>query len=85
MIPHRPMEQNLGIDTKIKSVALSDPKLQFSRRFALLWPQMAKMATQVSLRCLKVIPIDSPCPKAWPAGDRHQNQVCSTFQTKVMI
>ena len=34
MIPHGPMEQNLGIDTKIKSVALSDPKLQFSRRFA---------------------------------------------------
>ena len=25
MIPHGPMEQNLGIDTKIKSVALSDP------------------------------------------------------------
>ena len=33
MIPHGPMEQNLGIDTKIKSVTLSDPKLQFSGCF----------------------------------------------------
>ena len=43
MIPHGPMERNLGIDTKIKSVALQafcPPSL------ALLWPQMAKMTTQ---------------------------------------
>ena len=28
------------------------------------WPQMAILATQVSLWCLKVVPNDSPCPKS---------------------
>ena len=69
MIPHGPMEQNLGIDTKIKSVALSDPNYNLAgvlpTLLSLIMATTAKMATQVSLRCLKVVPSDSPCPKAW--------------------
>ena len=40
----------------------------FCPPLSLICPQMAKQATQVSLRCLKVVHSDSP-------GDRCQNQV----------
>ena len=62
-----PMAQNLGIDTKIKALACSEPKLQ-------IWPlklilsgqnghQMAILAIEVNLRCLEMVPSDFPCPK----------------------
>ena len=46
-----PMPKNLGIDTKIKSKVMI---------FAIFLPQMAILATQVSLRCLKLVPNDFP-------------------------
>ena len=49
-----PMAQNLGIDTKIKSLVIV---------LALFWPQMAIMATHVSLRYLTLIPNDFSRPK----------------------
>ncbi len=115
-----PMHQNLGIDTKIKSLACLEPKLKFGHfilfdrpkwpflplrsiqgvwkwsqwishaqnlwdrhqnqvygmfrtkvtNLAILshfdwpkWPQTAILVTQVNLRCLKMVPMDFPCPK----------------------
>ena len=52
------MPKHLGIDTKNKSLACSEQKLQI---WACLshygwpnWPKMAILATQVNLRCLKM-------------------------------
>ena len=62
-----PMPKNLGIDTKIKSLACSEPKLQIWPFYLIItgpkWPQMAILGTQVRLRCVKIVPINFPYPK----------------------
>ena len=62
-----PMPQNLGIDTKIKYLAHLEPKLKIWP-FQLIWanpkwPQMAVLATQANLRCLKIVPMNFPWSK----------------------
>ena len=60
------MPKNLGIDTKTKSLACSEPKLDIFIGFSEIgqkWPKMAILATQVNLRCLKIVPMNFPCPK----------------------
>ena len=77
--------KNLGIDTKIKSLRCSD--LFQIWPFYLIntdqkCPQMGILATQVNLGCLKMVPMDFPCPKP---GHRNQNQVSKMFRTQVAI
>ena len=45
-----PMPKILGIDTKIKSLTCSEPKLQFKPFYPVLMAKMAILATQVNLR-----------------------------------
>ena len=45
-----PIPKNLGIDTKIKSLTCSEPKLQFRPIYPILMAKMAILATQVNLR-----------------------------------
>ena len=62
-----PMPKNLGIDTKMKSLTGSEPKLQIWPFYLIMtgpkWPQIAILATQVNPMCLKMVPIDFPYPK----------------------
>ena len=60
-----PMPKNLGIDTKIKSLTCSEPKLQFRPFYPILMAKMAILATQVNLRCLEMVSISFLCPKTW--------------------
>ena len=61
------MPQNLGIDTKNKSLAGSEPKLQVWPCYLILTgrngQKMASLATQVNLGCLKMVPMDFSYPK----------------------
>ena len=59
-----PIPKNLGIDTKIKSLACPEPNLSIWPFYLILTdPKMAILATQANLRCLKTVPMHFPCPK----------------------
>ena len=59
------MFKNMGIDTKIKSLAkLTNLAIRAYFEWP-KWPQMAVLATQVNLRCLKIFTLDFPCTITW--------------------
>ena len=59
MIPHT---KNLGVDTKIKSLACSKVELLLKRLLDLLQPVLD---LQVNLGPQEMVPNDSPYPKTW--------------------
>ena len=74
--PNRfPMPQNQGIDTKIKSVACSEPKLQFWP--IQTWPKFPKWPFWPLRSIWGVWKWSQSISHAQILWHRHQNQVCS--------
>ena len=80
-----PMPQNLGIDTKIKSLACSEPKLQILPFSSLFW--LTQNGHKWPFQPLRPIggvwKWSQWISHAQKPGDRHQNQFSSLLRTKV--
>ena len=59
------MPKNLGVGTKIKSLACSEAELLLEGLLDLLQPTEPVLDLQVNLRPLEMVPNDSPYPKTW--------------------
>ena len=80
-----PMPKNLGIDTKMKSPACSEPKLQFRLFYLILNGRNGHKWPFWPLRSIGgVWKWSQWISHTQKPGDRHQNQVSSMFGTLIM-